>query len=504
MQIGDYLLEELAHEGDITRTWIAKQVSVSRQVIIDSLNRDQQENEEIVSGFLSDVRAKARVDHPLIGSVFEAIREGRLCFFAREALSGTTLGEMIEAGKTLLPAHIAHIIRQIAEANLYLEKNSIASLPLDAHQVYVSEGYLTRTVNMAVNGPRDHEVSTQDKHTLGTALLELLDKDQPGATRTRSLLNYMTDLEREIPITWEQIRELSEGIERQLTTPEEPLALEQSTMQLKKKEFSKKIVMITGIGIGAAAVVTIGALFLNQPERPQIRKLTEAVQIPEANYPTHDGTKNHLREFWIDSHEVTIGEYAEFLEFMAALDASQQENFQHEDQPADKTSHTPDDWDNLYAAALKGESWNGRKVTLNCPVVGVDWWDAYAFAEKEGRRLPTQEEWYAALSSSKIPYQEIKPAPWGPVDQPDIDVTSNKIHGLAGNVSEWTRKLAKNPAYPTKPKMVVICGGSYLKADSSAASREWLDPETIQLADPRDLRRADLGFRTIGDTAPRE
>ncbi|WP_143185413.1 SUMF1/EgtB/PvdO family nonheme iron enzyme [Rubritalea squalenifaciens] len=504
MQIGDYLLEEIAFEGAATRTWVARQVSVNRPVIIDSLNREHQQDDDIVSEFLADVRAKARVDHPFIGSVYEAIREGRLCFFAREALSGETLEEMIESGQQLAPEHIAHILRQISEANLYLEKHNVASLPLESNQVYVSEGYLTRIVNMAVGGDRDHSISTQEKHLLGSALLELLEKDKPGSTRTKSLLSYMTDLERDIPITWEQIRDLSEGIERQLTTPDEPLALEQSTVKLRKNDTSKKLVLFTGIGIGAAALIIIASLFINRPDRPKERILNEAVEIPSGNYPTHDGGKNQLRSFWIDAHEVTIGEYAEFLALMDQLTPSQQENFQHEDQPESKESHKPDDWDNLLAAARKGMNWNGRKVTLNCPVVGVDWWDAYAFAEQAGRRLPTQEEWYAALSSSKTPLKEIKASPWGPVDQSDEDLTANKIHGMAGNVSEWTRKLAKNPAYPTKPKMVVLCGGSFLKPGSTATSREWLDPSTSDLTDPRDLRRPDLGFRTIGDTAPSE
>ncbi len=39
MQVGDYYLQELVYEGAATRTWLAHQVSVSREVIVDSLNR---------------------------------------------------------------------------------------------------------------------------------------------------------------------------------------------------------------------------------------------------------------------------------------------------------------------------------------------------------------------------------------------------------------------------------------------------------------------------------
>lgn len=502
MQIGDYLLRELAYEGTTTRTWLAQQISVGRDVIIDSLNLEEQQSEETVTAFLADVRAKARVDHPLIGSVFEAIREGRLCFYAREFLHGDTLEELAEQNQKILPINIAHIIRQIAEANLYLEKNGIASLPILPEQIFIGDDYLARLVNMAVGGQRDHDVSTTDKHTIATTLLNLLKSSEPGATRTKSLLEYMADLDREIPLTWEQIRDLSDGVERQLTTSQETLPLESSTMRLHKKQWSKKSLIILASLLGATALISIIALIATQKERPKARELSEMVMIPAGKYPTHDGTRSSLQQFWIDAHEVSIEEYAEFLQFMANLSPEQQTNYQHEDQPETKTSHIPDGWDALYAAAKRGDTWNGRTVTINCPVTGIDWWDAYSYSERHGRRLPSQEEWFAALSTNKKGPDAITPSPWGPVDKDTQDVTSTGIHGLAGNVSEWTRKVAKNPVYPTKPKMPVLVGGSYAKPTSKATSREWLDPETSALQDTRNLRRPDIGFRTLSETEP--
>ncbi len=67
MQVGDYYLQELVYEGAATRTWLAHQVSVSREVIVDSLHRAVHEDDEVIANYLSDVRTKAKVDHPLIG-----------------------------------------------------------------------------------------------------------------------------------------------------------------------------------------------------------------------------------------------------------------------------------------------------------------------------------------------------------------------------------------------------------------------------------------------------
>ncbi len=500
-QIGDYLLNELLYDGTTTRTWRAQQVSISREVIIDSLNHEQQSDEAAVSAFLSDVRAKAQVDHPLIGSVFEAVREGRLCFYARENLTGETLDALQGNSTQLAPGKLAHIIRQIAEANLYLEEHCIATLPILPEQVIISEHNLARQINMAVGGERDPHVATTDKHTIATALKAILEPGCPGSTRTLSLLNYMADLEREIPLTWEQIRDLSEGVEQQLAEPIEPLPLENSTVRLNKRDNSKKHIMLAGIGIGAAIAITIGSLLMNQPERPKQRKLTNMAQIPAGNYITHDGSQVALSTFWIDCHEVTIADYALFLEAMEILSRQQISIYEHEDQPESKRNHQPHDWEKLHAAAKIGAIWNGLKIDPNCPVIGVDWWDAFAYCNYKRRRLPTQEEWHATLLHS-LGEGALTPSQWGPVDQKSGDTTGNDIHGLAGNVAEWSSKMSKDPAFPTKPKMPLILGGSYLKKRSAATSREWLNLSKLELEDARSLYRADLGFRTVSTSAP--
>ncbi len=495
MQIGDYYLQELTFEDENTRSWNANQVSVNREVVIDSLNRAVQLDEAMVSTFLSDVRTKAKVDHPLIGSVFEAVREQNICFYAREKLSGETLSELIAAGTKFTPERVAHILKQIAEANLFLESHRVASLPIAEDQIYVSKTGMCRLINMAVGGERDHSVATGDKHMIGTAFMQLIDKNQPGATRTQSLLAYMVDLEREIPLTWEQIRDLSDGVERQLGEPIEPL-LQSHTMALKKSAFSKQAIMGVGVALGLL-IAGIIAFLIMKGEKPQKqRELTGEVAIPAGQYLNYNDEKMRLSAFQIDAHEVTIAEYAVFLTEFNGL-TSNADAYEHEAQPAYKISHEPADWEAMYEAAKNGRTWNGLKMSLNCPVVGVDWWDAYTYADFNNRRLPTQEEWYAAIQASKMKARDLPVSEWGPVDQKSQDLTSSGIYGLAGNVSEWTLKMTRPLHDPTTTqRKPVICGGSYVNKTVGASNREWLDTEP-GMPDARDIRRINLGFRTV-------
>ena len=85
---------------------------------------------------------------------------------------------------------------------------------------------------------------------------------------------------------------------------------------------------------------------------------------------TIDGDTHHLDSFWLDAHEVTIGQYARFLDEVGVGLTP----YDHTDQPAAKTSHTPKDWEILLAKAKKGALYRDQPIDLNCPVFLVDWW----------------------------------------------------------------------------------------------------------------------------------
>lgn len=486
--LGEYRLKELRSENHLTRTWLAEQVSVARQVLVDELREDQAHQKDV---FLADVRAKAAVEHPLIGSVFEAVAEPGLCFFAHELLPGASLEDRRKAAAPFKPARLAHILRRISEAHLYHEGAGQATAPLGLEHVHIDAHDVIRLDNLAIGGTRTPEQSQRDVVYFGDCLRSLVADGQPGTTRMLTLLGWMRGEGLEEPLSWEQIRDFSIQIEQQLAEPPPQAAPTQSVGHARKKP---PVALIAVAGVLALIAILLLALRM-RPEPvpvPPRAVLPEAILIPAGKYPTPDGTEEELRAFRISAHEVTIGQYAEFLETLQTLAKDQRERtFDHDDQPAEKTSHAPGDWAALLAAAKANGTWNNYPVTLDSPVVGVDWWDAAAYAEWKQVRLPTQEEWFAALRKDVAVPSGIVPSTWIPISSETTDRTPNGIIGMAGSVCEWTRRPAANPANPLGERKWVVIGGSFLKPGSNALTREWTDD--------RSLRRSDLGFRIVAD-----
>jgi hypothetical protein len=485
---GDYHLKELVSEDALSRTWLAEQISISRPVLVDELRPERFDQKEV---FLADVRAKASVDHPLIGSVYEAVAGEDRCFFAYELLPGATLEARVNVGEPLPPGRLAKLLRRVSEAQLHHEAAGHATAPLGLSTIHLDEHGVVRLGNTAIAGTRETSQSSQDITRLGEALRPLVADGQPGTSRMLTLLSWMRGEGVEAPLDWRQVGDICMQIEQQLANPS-PATPTRAITRERQSNVTRLAIAIAG----AVAVIMICILVVRRPPpapAPAHRApLPDAILIPAGSHPTPDGSTAELKAFRICPHEVTIGQYAEFVETLATLSKNNLERtFDHKDQPAEKTSHLPDDWVSLIAMAKAKGTWKLRRVTLDTPIVGIDWWDAAAYAEWKKARLPSQEEWFAALRHDVSKPDSIPPADWISVTDETSDRTPPGLLGMAGSVCEWTSQLAANPANPLGARECIITGGSFLKPGSNALTREWT-PD-------RSLRRADLGFRLVFD-----
>lgn len=97
-----------------------------------------------------------------------------------------------------------------------------------------------------------------------------------------------------------------------------------------------------------------------------------------------------LDGFWIDRLLVTNARYQQFLDAVGASKL-----FAHPDEPEGK-DYTPSHWR------------DPRFNRPDLPVVGLDWYDAFAFASWAGGMLPSELEWEKAARGV-----DGRPFPWG-------------------------------------------------------------------------------------------
>lgn len=497
-EIGDYFIGKLVSKGTTTTTWEAIQISVQREVLVCSLDAEYITDDEIRESFIADVRIKATVDHPLIATILEAINEGAYCFFAYEKIKGRDLGELHERGESISPLHAARTLVNISSACEYLESRNIATLNLSTHNIFVDQDFHCRISNLAVSGYPQHADTKRDKELVGHLIQDIIGHNQPGTTRMSTLLGSMAYLNNTEPKSWREIHELAAEIERQLTKSSASVQINTSTRRINSVamrylQFSSGAGKILIIVLALLAIMGLTTYLLNKKPKAKKLEIADMVNIPAGKYPGPYGFHIGVRGFWIDAHEVTIEEYAKFLKAINDLPGDMKTVYQHSDQPSHKLSHQPDDWTNLYAAARDGKKWNGFSMELYHPVVGVDWWDAHAYAQWKGRSLPSYEDWYAACSASSDP-SALQGSNFQAVDK--TVQTAIGLYGMAGNVAEWMRDKVLDPANPFAPPRYVIAGASYLRPQSGAEAREWVDD--------RSMRRPDLGFRTCNPAGQRD
>jgi formylglycine-generating enzyme required for sulfatase activity len=182
-------------------------------------------------------------------------------------------------------------------------------------------------------------------------------------------------------------------------------------------------------------VLIHGGTFEMGADIPEYFKNMPATGLAQPDeFPKHKVT---VSDFFMDEHEVTIGEFAEFVKETGYKTVAEQD-IDWEELKKQVPAGTPKPNENLLKAGAlifnyieknisndnlgnwwtftTGVNWknpNGKNLTLekikNWPVTQISWYDALAYAKWCGKRLPTEAEFEYAMRGGK----KNKMYPWG-------------------------------------------------------------------------------------------
>lgn len=208
----------------------------------------------------------------------------------------------------------------------------------------------------------------------------------------------------------------------------------------------------------------------------------------------------YLDAFYIDLHEVTIGEYKQFVK---------------------ATNHPP-----------LPNSVSRTSPTDQHPVVEVSWHDAMAYAQWTGKRLPTEAEWEKAARGGLISQEY----PWGnTIDFRKANYNKNTksgthkerttpvgtypangygLYDMSGNVAEWcldayqrkfyANEVYHNPVAGAENVQQAIANAMLSKERRVVRGGSWsFNAKSVRLAnrlaEKPSLLSSDIGFRCARD-----
>ncbi len=522
-QLGDYLLQAFEGHDGFVSNYTAWQNSMSRHVRLVLLDASRAADPAAVERFLADARAKAAVSHPYLLSVYEATHAGGHVFYSAEYLAGHTLADYAAAGSPLPDKAALEGLKVAAGVAAHFGSHGLARGPITPADLVFDASLRPRVANVAVASAGSALDETAEVKAFAVALAAV---STPGTV----VAGLAARLASAAP-TWASALQAA----AQLPTAAAPKDTKSLTARSdrarevaeKARAEQKRRLVISACMSLALVVTALGAAYYWLFLRGSASISTRMVKIPAGEFIYQKGEKVNLPDFWIDANEVTIAEYKQFLDHLAANpDAAAQ--YAHPDQPAGK-SHVPLDWADqdlptgpmpgYYTRAVRWGSYKKADLSVDAPVFNVDWFDAYAYAKWKGHRLPTEQEWEKAARGTdgrRFPWgseveharvnsgQDFDPNPekggqldgykrWSPANKPSGDLSAYGVRGMAGNVSEWTATFAPHEQ-GAGVQVPVIRGGNWGNPDYEITRRRAI-LETLQQQDT-------LGFRTVSDQPP--
>ncbi len=168
--VGGFLIKHKIGQGGMGEVYLARQLSLERDVALKILPAQFTSQNSFVVRFLKEVHYQAKLDHPNIVAAYDAGEDNGVYFMAMAYVAGETLEDRLEREGPLTESDSLKLIRQVALALQYAsDQKGILHRDIKPGNIIVSPALHAKVLDMGLSkNTMEKNSSTHADTLLGT------------------------------------------------------------------------------------------------------------------------------------------------------------------------------------------------------------------------------------------------------------------------------------------------------------------------------------------------
>jgi serine/threonine-protein kinase len=170
-QLGDFELRRELGQGGMGKVYLARQISLDRQVAIKTLSRDLAKKPDFVARFEREAKAMAKIDHPNVVKIYAVDSFQGIHFAAIEYIDGQSLQKVLDTHGRLSISDALHVAIICAEALRHAHLENMVHRDIKPDNILLTRKGIVKVADFGLAKAIDDDVSmTQSGTGLGTPL----------------------------------------------------------------------------------------------------------------------------------------------------------------------------------------------------------------------------------------------------------------------------------------------------------------------------------------------
>lgn len=170
-QLGDFELRRELGQGGMGKVYLARQISLDRQVAIKTLSRELAKKPDFIARFEREAKAMAKIDHPNVVKIYAVDSFQGIHFAAIEYIDGQSIQKILDDKGRLSIGDALHVAIICAEALRHAHLENMVHRDIKPDNILVTRKGVVKVADFGLAKAIDDDVSmTQSGTGLGTPL----------------------------------------------------------------------------------------------------------------------------------------------------------------------------------------------------------------------------------------------------------------------------------------------------------------------------------------------